>query len=132
MGRQAAADVVAAGGSAVIIGQDPAKVDDTVQALAKEGSADGITADLADREQTERVRQQLAAYDGPTASVNSVSFSPDGSAVLTASNDGIARIWRAVGTERSLVTSFGQVEVMALHGNTLEAQLQSGARPVAA
>ena len=61
MGRQTAADVVAAGGSAVIIGQDPAKVDDTVQALAKEGSADGITADLADREQTERVRQQLAA-----------------------------------------------------------------------
>ena len=28
MGRQTAADVVAAGGSAVIIGQDPGKVDD--------------------------------------------------------------------------------------------------------
>jgi short-subunit dehydrogenase len=61
MGRQTAADVVAAGGSAVIIGEDVGKVDDTVQALAKEGSAHGITADLTDREQAERVRQQLAA-----------------------------------------------------------------------
>ena len=60
MGRQTAADVVAAGGSAVIIGQDAGKVDDTVQTLAKEGSAWGITADLADRTQAERVCQQLA------------------------------------------------------------------------
>jgi NAD(P)-dependent dehydrogenase (short-subunit alcohol dehydrogenase family) len=75
MGRQAAADVVAAGGSAVIIGQDPAKVGDTVQALAKEGSADGITADLADREQTERVRQQLAAeHSDATLLVNAAGL----------------------------------------------------------
>ena len=60
MGRQTAADVVAAGGSAVIIGQDPGKVDDTVQTLAMDGKAYGITADLADREQAERVRGQLA------------------------------------------------------------------------
>ena len=60
MGRQTAADVVAAGGSAVIIGRDPAKVDDTVQTLAEDGSAYGITADLADREQVDRVRAQLA------------------------------------------------------------------------
>lgn len=60
MGRQTAADVVAAGGSAVIIGEDPAKVDDTVKALANDGKAYGITADLADRMQVERVRQQLA------------------------------------------------------------------------
>jgi NAD(P)-dependent dehydrogenase (short-subunit alcohol dehydrogenase family) len=60
MGRQTAEDVVAAGGSAVIIGQDPARVDDTVQTLAKDGEAYGITADLADRDQVERVRQQLA------------------------------------------------------------------------
>ena len=60
MVRQTAADVVAAGGSAVIIGQDAGKVDDTVQTLAKEGSAWGITADLADRMQVERVRQHLA------------------------------------------------------------------------
>ena len=61
MGRQTAADVVAAGGSAVIIGQDPGKVDDTVQALAKDGPAYGITADLADRMQADRVCRQLAA-----------------------------------------------------------------------
>ncbi len=60
MGRQAAADVVAAGGSAVIIGQDPEKVDDTVKMLAQDGSAYGITADLADRGQVDRVRQHLA------------------------------------------------------------------------
>jgi NAD(P)-dependent dehydrogenase (short-subunit alcohol dehydrogenase family) len=60
MGRQAAADVVGAGGAAVVIGQDPGKVDDTVKTLAKDGKAYGITADLADREQVERVRRQLA------------------------------------------------------------------------
>jgi NAD(P)-dependent dehydrogenase (short-subunit alcohol dehydrogenase family) len=60
MGRQTAADVVAAGGSAVIIGEDSGKVDDTVKALANDGKAYGITADLADRVQVERVRQQLA------------------------------------------------------------------------
>jgi NAD(P)-dependent dehydrogenase (short-subunit alcohol dehydrogenase family) len=61
MGRQTAADVVAAGGSAVIIAEDAGKVDDTVEALAKDGQAYGITADLTDRTQVERVRQQLAA-----------------------------------------------------------------------
>ncbi|HUA28191.1 MAG TPA: hypothetical protein VMC03_04855 [Streptosporangiaceae bacterium] len=47
MGRQTAADVVAVGGSAVILGVDSAKVDDTVQTLAKDGTAHGITAELA-------------------------------------------------------------------------------------
>jgi NAD(P)-dependent dehydrogenase (short-subunit alcohol dehydrogenase family) len=60
MGRQTAADVVAAGGSAVIIGQDPGRVEDTVRALAKEGTAHGISADLTDRMQVQRVCQQLA------------------------------------------------------------------------
>jgi NAD(P)-dependent dehydrogenase (short-subunit alcohol dehydrogenase family) len=60
MGRQTAADVVAAGGSAVIIAENSGQVDDTVQALAKEGTAWGITADLTDRMQAERARQQLA------------------------------------------------------------------------
>jgi len=58
MGLQTAADVVAAGGSAVIIAE--AKVDAAVEALAKEGPAWGITADLTDRDQAERARQQLA------------------------------------------------------------------------
>ena len=61
MGRQTAADVVAAGGSAVIIAEDSGKVEDTVRTLAKDGSAYGITADLTDRMQAERVCQQLAA-----------------------------------------------------------------------
>src|SRR5215470_10536327 len=61
MGRQTAADVMAAGGSAVIIGDNASKVDDTVQDLAKQGAAYGITADLTDRMQAERVCQQLAA-----------------------------------------------------------------------
>ena len=60
MGRQTAADVVAAGGSAVIIGEGQDKVEETVKALAKDGTAYGITADLTDRMQAERVCQQLA------------------------------------------------------------------------
>jgi hypothetical protein len=36
-GHQTPADVEAAGGSAAIIGQDPGKADDSVQARAKEG-----------------------------------------------------------------------------------------------
>lgn len=61
MGRQAAADVVAAGGSAVIIGADGGKVEDTVRELSKDGEAYGITADLADRMQAEALCGQLAA-----------------------------------------------------------------------
>jgi len=79
MGRQTAADVVAAGGSAVIIGQDPGKVDDTVQALAEDGSASGITADLADREDVNRVRKQLAdEHADATLLVNAAGlFTPE-------------------------------------------------------
>ena len=60
MGRETAAEVVASGGSAVIIGLNKHKVDDTVKTLANEGPAYGIAADLADRTQVERVREQLA------------------------------------------------------------------------
>jgi NAD(P)-dependent dehydrogenase (short-subunit alcohol dehydrogenase family) len=75
MGRQTAADVVAAGGSAVIVGQDPGKVDDTVETLAKDGTAYGITADLADREQVQRVCQQLAdEHADATLLVNAAGF----------------------------------------------------------
>ena len=75
MGRQTAADVVAAGGTAVIIGQDPGKVDDTVKTLAMDGKAYGITADLADREQVERVRRELAdEHADATLLVNSAGL----------------------------------------------------------
>jgi NAD(P)-dependent dehydrogenase (short-subunit alcohol dehydrogenase family) len=61
MGRQTAADVVAAGGSAVIIGQEPDKVADTVKELSERGTAYGITADLTDRMAAEAACGQLAA-----------------------------------------------------------------------
>src|SRR6266852_3241293 len=60
MGRESAAEVVAGGGSAVIVGRDQGRVDETVAELSKERPAYGITADLADRMQVATVQQQLA------------------------------------------------------------------------
>jgi NAD(P)-dependent dehydrogenase (short-subunit alcohol dehydrogenase family) len=60
MGRQTATDVVAAGGSAVVIGLDDGRVNDTATELSRNGKAYGIAADLTDRMEVERVRQQLA------------------------------------------------------------------------
>jgi NAD(P)-dependent dehydrogenase (short-subunit alcohol dehydrogenase family) len=75
MGKQSAADVVADGGSAVIIGRDKIRVDDTVAELGATGPAVGITADLADRAQVEHVRQQLAAdHADATLLVNAAGF----------------------------------------------------------
>ena len=75
MGRQTAADVVAAGGSAVIIGEDQDRVDDTVETLAKDGTACGITADLTDRQQVDRVCEQLAReHADATLLVNAAGF----------------------------------------------------------
>jgi NAD(P)-dependent dehydrogenase (short-subunit alcohol dehydrogenase family) len=75
MGRDTASDVVAAGGSAVIIGQDQDRVDDTVKELTKDGKAYGITAELTDRDQVERVRQQLAdEHADATLLVNAAGF----------------------------------------------------------
>ena len=75
MGRETAADVVAAGGGAVIIGEDPGKVEDTVKTLAKDGPAWGITADLADRDQAGQVCQQLAGeHADATLLVNAAGF----------------------------------------------------------
>jgi NAD(P)-dependent dehydrogenase (short-subunit alcohol dehydrogenase family) len=75
MGRDAAADVVAGGGSAVIVGRDQARVDETVTTLSKDGQAWGITADLADRQQVARVQQQLADdHADATLLVNAAGF----------------------------------------------------------
>ena len=75
MGRDTAADVVAGGGSAVVIGQDQDRVNDTVKELGKDGPAYGITADLADRMQVEQVCQQLAAeHADATLLVNAAGF----------------------------------------------------------
>ena len=75
MGRQSAEDVVAAGGSAVVIGRDQARVDDTVNTLSQKGTAWGITADLANRDDVKRVQDMLAAeHADATLLVNSAGF----------------------------------------------------------
>jgi len=75
MGKETATDVVAGGGSAVIIGRDQARVDETVVELGKQGPAWGITADLADRSQVEAVQAQLAAeHADATLLVNAAGF----------------------------------------------------------
>jgi NAD(P)-dependent dehydrogenase (short-subunit alcohol dehydrogenase family) len=61
MGRQTAADVVAGGGSAVVVGRNPDLVDETVMTLSGTGKAWGIAADLTDRDQVAEARQRLAA-----------------------------------------------------------------------
>src|SRR4029078_5309219 len=51
------------------------KVDDTVQTLHKDGQAYGITADLSDRDQVERVRRELAQeHADATLLVNAAGF----------------------------------------------------------
>ena len=75
MGKETAADVVAGGGSAVIIGRDKARVDETVAELGRQGPAWGITADLADRSQVEAVCQELAVeHADATLLVNAAGF----------------------------------------------------------
>ena len=75
MGRQSAEDVIAAGGSAVIVGRDQARVEDTVNTLSKSGKAWGITADLANRDDVKRVQDTLAAeHADATLLLNSAGF----------------------------------------------------------
>jgi NAD(P)-dependent dehydrogenase (short-subunit alcohol dehydrogenase family) len=75
MGKGAAANVVAGGGTAVIIGQDPRRVDETVAELGGQDRAWGMAADLADRNQVEAVRQWLAReHADATLLVNAAGF----------------------------------------------------------
>jgi len=75
MGKGTAAGVVAGGGSAVIIGRNEARVDETVAEPGKQGTAGGITADLADRAQVEAIREQLASGHADAAlPVDTASF----------------------------------------------------------
>lgn len=60
MGLQTAADVVAAGGSAVIIADNQDKLNDALKSVGDADVAHGIAADLTDRDQVDRVRRQLA------------------------------------------------------------------------
>jgi NAD(P)-dependent dehydrogenase (short-subunit alcohol dehydrogenase family) len=76
IGRETAQDVVQGGGSAVIVGRREDRVEETVGKLAANGSAAwGITADLADHDQVERVQAQLAdQHADATLMVNSAGF----------------------------------------------------------
>jgi NAD(P)-dependent dehydrogenase (short-subunit alcohol dehydrogenase family) len=75
MGRQSAIDVVAAGGTAVIVGRNPSRVEETVDTISRNGKAWGITADLADRDDVRRVQEVLATdHADATLLVNSAGF----------------------------------------------------------
>jgi short-subunit dehydrogenase len=85
MGRRSAEDVVAAGGSAVIIGRDQLKVDDTVNMLSQKGKAWGITAHLANRKDVAQVQESLAAqHADATLLVNSAGSSFPSPILITA------------------------------------------------
>jgi NAD(P)-dependent dehydrogenase (short-subunit alcohol dehydrogenase family) len=75
MGRETAADIVAGGGTAVIVGREQSRVDETVAALSSVGKAYGIVADLANRSQVEWVQRQLADdHADATLLVNAAGF----------------------------------------------------------
>jgi NAD(P)-dependent dehydrogenase (short-subunit alcohol dehydrogenase family) len=77
MGRQTAVDVVAGGGSAVIVGRDKERVDETVTELSTKGQAWGITADLEDRKQVADAQLRLAEHADANLLVNAAGiFSP--------------------------------------------------------
>jgi len=78
IGRQAAVDIVAAGGSAVIIGRHPDKVEQAVAELSATGAAWGIAADLRDPAELEKAQAQLAsAHADATLLVNAAGvFKP--------------------------------------------------------
>jgi NAD(P)-dependent dehydrogenase (short-subunit alcohol dehydrogenase family) len=75
MGFKTAENVIAGGGSAVIVGRAGQKLDDAVAALSRSGSAWSIAADLTDRDQVVEAQKQLAE-DHPDATllVNSAGF----------------------------------------------------------
>lgn len=58
-------------------------------------------------------------FDGQTAAVASLSVSPDGSTVVSASNDGTARLWRSSGPELASIYRPEDVNLQQL-------QLQNG------
>lgn len=79
IGRQAAAHVVAHGGSAVIIGRSKERVDDTVAELTRRsGQAWGIAAELTDRAAIADVRRALSdQHSDATLLVNAAGiFTP--------------------------------------------------------
>ena len=75
IGLQTATDVVAAGGSAVIVGRSGAKLDDAVANLSRTGSVWSVAADLTDWEQVVEAQKQLAEnHADATLLVNSAGL----------------------------------------------------------
>jgi NAD(P)-dependent dehydrogenase (short-subunit alcohol dehydrogenase family) len=75
MGRQAAIDVVQAGGSAVVVGRDSERVADTVSTLSAMGKACGLTVDLTERTAVAVLQQQLAyEHADATLMVNAAGY----------------------------------------------------------
>ncbi|MET8130285.1 SDR family oxidoreductase [Streptomyces sp. NPDC005065] len=75
MGFKTAENVIAKGGSAVIVGRPGHKLDDAVASLSRSGSAWSIAADLADWDQVVEAQNQLAEdHSDATLLVNSAGF----------------------------------------------------------
>ncbi|MGV9652520.1 SDR family NAD(P)-dependent oxidoreductase [Streptomyces sp. NPDC003328] len=75
MGYKTAENVVAAGGSAVLVGRPGQKLDEAVSSLSQSGAAWSVAADLADQDQVVEAQKQLAE-DHPDATllVNAAGF----------------------------------------------------------
>jgi NAD(P)-dependent dehydrogenase (short-subunit alcohol dehydrogenase family) len=75
MGHDTAMNVVDGGGSVVIVGRNPARVQESVAEIGKTGPASGLTADLADRSQVRVIGQRLAEeHADATLLVNAAGF----------------------------------------------------------
>jgi NAD(P)-dependent dehydrogenase (short-subunit alcohol dehydrogenase family) len=75
MGRQAALDVVQAGGTAVVVGRDSSRVRETQDALSAHGKAYGLTAELTDRQAVASLQDELAGeHADATLLVNAAGF----------------------------------------------------------
>jgi NAD(P)-dependent dehydrogenase (short-subunit alcohol dehydrogenase family) len=75
MGRQAALDVVQAGGSAVVVGRDSTRVRETQDALSAHGKVYGLTAELTDRDAVSTLQNQLAdEHADATLLLNAAGF----------------------------------------------------------
>jgi WD40 repeat protein len=64
-------------------------------------------------------REQLVAYDGATAAVNAVDFTPAGNSVLTASNDGTVRLWRTSGAEQVFIPLAANIDAISVTARLL-------------
>ena len=75
MGRQAAFDVVQAGGSAVVVGRDSSRVSETQDALSAHGKVYGLAVELTDRAAVSALQSQLAdEHADATLLVNAAGF----------------------------------------------------------